>query len=96
MDGVRQTYDGPVDFAQDFMVWNATKDEIRTRLGVHNPDSYPNPPLEEKQISESGDRYETAAWIMGALEPEVLPVIQRIYDDFNAESGTDIPNPLRK
>ena len=96
MDGVRQTYDGPVDFAEDFMVWNVTKDEIRTRLGVHNPNNYPNPPLEEKQITEGGERYETPAWIMEGLEPELLPVIQQIYDDFNEELGTDIPNPLQK
>ena len=96
MDGVRQTYSGPVDFAEDFMVWNVSKDEIRTRLGVPNPNNYPNPPLEEKQIVEGGDRYETPAWIMEGLEPEVLPVIQQIYDEFNAEVGTDIQNPLQK
>lgn len=95
MDAVRQTYSGPVDFAEDFMVWNVTKDAIRTRLGVHNPNNYPNPPLEEKQITEGGDRYETPKWIMDGLEPELLPVIQKIYDDFNEEVGTDIQNPLQ-
>ena len=85
---------GQFDFAVDFMVWNVTKDEIRTRLGVNNPNNYPNPPLEEKQIVEGGDRYTTPAWIMEGLEPELMPVIQQIYDDFNKEAGTDIQNPL--
>jgi ribonuclease Z len=31
---VRKTYAGPLSLAQDFMVWNVTKDEIRTRMAV--------------------------------------------------------------
>ena len=96
MDGVRQTYSGPVDFAEDFMVWNVTKDNIRTRLGVNNPNNYPNPPLEEKQVAEGGEGYKTPEWIMQGLEPELLPVIQKVYDDFNEEAGTNIQNPLKK
>ena len=96
MDGVRQTFSGPVDYAVDFMTWNVTKDEIRTRLGVVDPNRYSVPPLEEKQMAEAGERYETPVWVMQGLEPELLPVIQQIYDDFNAEAGTDIPNPLKQ
>lgn len=33
-DRIRTTYDGPLSLAEDFMVWNITKDEIRVRLGV--------------------------------------------------------------
>jgi hypothetical protein len=37
---VRRTYDGPLDLATDYMVWNVTKDEIRDRLlGLHEVDS---------------------------------------------------------
>lgn len=93
-DGVRETYDGPVDYAVDFMVWNVTKDEIRTRLGAYNHYVYPVPPLEEKDIATGGDRYQTPNWVMDGLEPELIPVIQKIYDDFNEERGTSYPNPL--
>jgi ribonuclease Z len=96
VDAVRETYSGPVDFAQDFMVWNVTKEGTRTRLGVVNPNYYPLPPLREKQMAEAADRYRTPEWIMEGLEPEVLPVIQKIYDDFNEQFGTSIPNPLKK
>ena len=96
VDGVRQTYDGPVDFATDFMVWNVTKDEITSRLGAYNKYVYPVPPLEVKRMAESGDRYQTPKWVMDGLEPELRPVIQKIYDDFNAERGTSIPNPLKQ
>jgi hypothetical protein len=30
-----------------------------------------------------GDRYQTPKWVTDGLEPEVLPVMQKIYNDFN-------------
>jgi ribonuclease Z len=96
VDAVRKTYSGPVDFAKDFMVWNVTKDGTRTRLGVANPNRYPLPPMGEKKMAEATDRYETPEWVTQGLEPDVLPVIQAIYDDFNEEYGTTIPNPLNR
>jgi ribonuclease Z len=96
VDGVRETYDGPLDFATDFMVWNVTKDSIRTRLGNYIHYNFPVPPLQEKQMAAVGNRYQTPKWVMDGLEPEVLPVIQKIYDDFNEERGTNFQNPLKK
>lgn len=96
IDAVRETYLGPVDYAVDFMVWNVTKEGTRTRLGVPNPNYYPLPPTGEKQMAEETERYQTPEWVMQGLEPEVLPVIQKIYDGFNEEFGTSIPNPLKK
>jgi len=54
---IRKTYDGPLDLAKDFMVWNVTKDEIRTRMGVPNHDSYPAPPQRAKQPPDSMKAY---------------------------------------
>ena len=96
IDGVKETYAERVDYAVDFMVWNVTKEDIRTRLGVPNPNYFPLPPTGEKQMAEEGERYQTPEWIMAGLEPELLPVIQKIYDDFNEQHGTNIPNPLKK
>ena len=31
---IRTTYDGPLDLAEDFMVWNVTKDDIQVRMAV--------------------------------------------------------------
>ena len=92
---VRETYDGPVDYATDFMVWNVTKDKIRTRVGAYNKFVYPVPPLQEKQIAASGDRYVAPQWVTNGIEPELLPVIQKIYDDFNKEHGTDYQYPVK-
>jgi ribonuclease Z len=33
-DRIRKTYDGPLSLAEDFMVWNFTKDEIRVRMAA--------------------------------------------------------------
>ena len=45
MKAVQSVYDGPVDYAQDYMVWNVTKEGVRTRMAVPNPESYPPPAL---------------------------------------------------
>jgi len=34
LDSVRKTYDGPLSMAQDMMVWNITRNEIRQRMTV--------------------------------------------------------------
>ena len=43
LEGIRSTYDGPLTLAEDYMVWNITKDEIRTRMIVYNEDAWPPP-----------------------------------------------------
>ena len=63
MAAVEQVYDGPVDYAQDFMVWNITKEGVRTRMAVPNPESYPTPPLAEKVIDKSNP-YRTPDWVV--------------------------------
>ena len=78
------------------MVWNVTKDNIKTRVGVYNTFVYPVPPLHVKQMAASGDRYVTPQWVRDGIEPKLLPVIQNIYDDFNKEFDTDYPNPWNK
>jgi ribonuclease Z len=43
LEEVRKTYDGPLTFATDLMVWNVTKDEITLREVVF-PDRVSPPP----------------------------------------------------
>lgn len=42
MDGVRKTYDGPLELARDLMVINVTKDTIKVRMAT--VDEYTLPP----------------------------------------------------
>jgi ribonuclease Z len=43
-DRIRRTYDGPLSLANDFMVWNVTKDEIKVRM-AHADEATWAPPL---------------------------------------------------
>jgi ribonuclease Z len=95
MEAVESVYDGPVDYAQDFMVWNITKDGVRTRMAVANREAYPTPPLAEKVIDTSGDRYVPPSWVMEGWEPEATEVADKIYSDFNEKHGTDFSFQLK-
>lgn len=93
---VRKTYDGPVDFAVDGMVWNITKDDIRTRVAMLNSQPFPPPSVTERQqAAPGGEVYETPEWILQGYEWETLEVMDEIHRDFNQEFGTDFNFPLR-
>jgi ribonuclease Z len=93
---VEQVYDGPVDYAQDFMVWNVTKEGVRTRMAVINPEAYPPPPLKEKKVEDGGDRYQTPDSVLAGWPKEIQAVAEQIYEDFNKEHGTDYKFQLKK
>ena len=93
---VRQTYDGPVDFAVDGMVWNLTRDEIRTRVAMLNTQPFPPPSVTPRQQAQEGvEPYVTPDWILQGYEWETLSVMDQVHEDFNAEFGTDFEFPLR-
>jgi len=96
MKAVESVYDGPVDYAQDFMVWNVTKEGTRTRMVLPNPEGFPYPPLHEKEIATSGERYYTPDWVYDGWPEEVTPLAEKIYSDFNKEHGTDYKFQLKQ
>ncbi len=93
---VEAVYDGPVDYALDFMVWNVTKKGVRTRMAVPNREAYPIPPLAEKEISAGGDRYQTPDSVLAAWPEEFNDLAAKIYADFNKKNGTDYKFQLKK
>jgi ribonuclease Z len=95
MKAVEQVYDGPVDYAQDFMVWNVTKEGVRTRMAVVNPEAYPTPPLREKTIA-AGERYQTPDSVLEGWPQEFDDVAEQIYEEFNKKHGTDFKFQLKK
>ena len=96
MNAVEMVYDGPVDYAQDFMVWNVTKEGVRTRMAVPNPEGYPMPPLHEKTMAPAGDRYQTPDSVLEGFPEEVNELAEKIYEDFNKKNGTDYKFQLKK
>jgi ribonuclease Z len=88
MEAVEEYYDGKVDYALDFMVWNITKDGVRTRMTVPNRESFPTPALVEKVIDRSNP-YVKPQFTVDMWAPEATPVVEKIYRDFNEKNGTD-------
>ena len=95
MKAVEQVYYGPVDYAQDFMDWNVTKDCVRTRMGVPSPEGYPTPPLHEKKMATGGERYNTPDSILAEWPEDVNTLMEEIYTDFNKEHRTDYKFQLK-
>ena len=87
---IRKTYDGPLDLAQDFMVWNVTKEEIRTRLAVPNPEGFPAPPQRQKQPPDSMAILKFSETTIKSIEPESAAVTNAQIEAFNKQYGTDI------
>ncbi len=53
-DRIRTTYDGPLSLAEDFMVWNITKDDITVRMAAVEEHTWA-PPLASKAEPPGGD-----------------------------------------
>ena len=93
---VRKTYDGPLSLAMDYMVWNVTKEGVRTRMAVANPEAYPTPSLVEKKVEAGADRYQTPDSVIEGWPEEFDDLTNKIYSDFNKEQGTDFKFQLKK
>jgi len=87
---IRKTYDGPLDLALDFMVWNVTKKEIRTRMAVPNHESFPAPAQREKQPPDSMAILKFSDTTIKSIEPESAAVTNAQIEEFNKLNGTDI------
>jgi len=75
-DRVRTTYDGPLSLAEDFMVWNVTKDEITVRMAVVEEATWA-PPLSGAAQLPGGD-----ADRMKFSEGAGVPMEALLYSDF--------------
>ena len=58
-DRIRTTYDGPLSLAEDFMVWNITKDDIRVRMAVVEEATWAPPLAGKAQAARWGSRQRT-------------------------------------
>ena len=100
---IRKTYDGPLSLAEDFMVWNVTKDEIRTRMAVVEEHTWA-PPLASATIPPSRDdrkvfekRLNTqlgySDFIAGGAWEGVNEVLRTIYKEAGQALGREFPYP---
>jgi ribonuclease Z len=54
-DRIRTTYDGPLSLAEDFMVWNITKDDIKVRMAVVEEHTWAPPLASKPALPQKGD-----------------------------------------
>jgi ribonuclease Z len=87
-DGIRKTYDGPLSMADDFMVWNVTKDDIKVRMAVTEERTWA-PPLSEPPITPGENDREIFAKERG------LPVEAIGYSDFISNGTWNVDDVLR-
>ena len=85
-EGIRSTYDGPLSMAEDFMVWNVTKDDIRVRMAVVSEEAWPPPASEAPKPPIPSRRIGYSKEIIGG-KLDVADVVQPVYDDTNKKFG---------
>ncbi|MCZ6888300.1 MAG: guanitoxin biosynthesis MBL fold metallo-hydrolase GntH [Gammaproteobacteria bacterium] len=108
-DRIRTTYDGPLSLAEDFMVWNVTKDNIKVRMAVVEEHTWA-PPLsgpamppggdpDRKKFSEgTGVPVEALLYsdfISGGRWGGVDEVLREIYREASEVVGREFPYPER-
>jgi ribonuclease Z len=88
LEGIRSTYDGPLTLAEDYMVWNITKDEIRNRMIAFNADAWPPPGAKAPPPVDRSITQYTSDWIV-KQNLDVKDIVQQIYDRTNKQYGTN-------
>lgn len=92
MSEIHQTYDGPVELAVDYMVFNVTKDDIKVRMSAIDEDVWPLPSVTKKLPADPKDRIGFSDYIMGG-RVVYKDVIKFYYDQTNKMFGTDYKVP---
>jgi ribonuclease Z len=87
-DRIRKTYGGPLSLAEDFMVWNITKDDIRVRMAAVEEHTWA-PPLSLPAAAPKPDDKATYAKMKG------MPVESLEFSDFTKAGYWDVDDALR-
>jgi ribonuclease Z len=106
-DRIRTTYDGPLSLAEDFMVWNITKDDITVRMAAVETHTWA-PPLageaqapggdaDREQFSEdTGISVEAIIYsdfIIGGRWNEVDEALRGVYEEASEAFGQEFKYP---
>jgi ribonuclease Z len=92
LEEIRSVYDGPVELAVDYMVFNVTKDDIRVRMAVVDEDIWPEPSITETLAADPADRVGFSDYINGG-RVVFQDVIKFYYDQTNEMFGTNFVPP---
>jgi ribonuclease Z len=89
---IRQTYDGPLSLAVDYMVYNVTKEDVRVRMSAIDEDIWPQPATQPKLPPDASLQIGFTDFVMGG-RVNYSDVVKQYYDNINKEYGTKIPYP---
>ena len=89
---IRKTYDGMLALAEDYMVFNVTKDDIKVRMSAIDEDIFPPAPLKPKNAPDTSKLIPMSDFIIEGNVP-FPEVLQPIYDNLNEIYGTDYQPP---
>ena len=92
LERIRTTYDGPLSLAKDYMVWNVTKDEIRTRMGIVDHESWNPPAAYPPEPVSADDRIGYSPEILAA-RLDVDDVVRPIYEEASEALGKEFKYP---
>jgi len=101
-DRVRKTYDGPLSLAEDFMVWNVTKEKITTRMAVVEESTWAPPSASAAKLPSPKDREEYSERLKWKLpysdfivggKWDVDDVLRPIYKEAEEALGRKFPYP---
>jgi len=99
---IRSTYDGPLSLAEDFMVWNVTKDKITTRMAVVEEHTWAPPNAVPPNPPDPSDRdafSKRLGWDVGYTDFiakgkwDVDDVLRPIYEEASKMVGREFPYP---
>jgi ribonuclease Z len=101
-DRIRSTYDGPLSLAEDFMVWNITKDNLITRMAGVEEATWAPPTTIPPEVPKPSDRdafSQRLNWELPFSEFvingkwEVDDVLRPIYEDASEKMGREFTYP---
>ncbi len=101
-DRIRSTYDGPLSLAEDFMVWNVTKDNITTRMAVVEEATWAPPGTQPAMTPQMSDRKPFSdrlgvelqfTQFIASGKWNVDDVLRPIYKEAEEAQGREFPYP---
>jgi len=91
---VRSTYDGPVEIAVDYMVFNVSKKKTRVRMAVVDEDIWPLPSITKTLAADPKKRVGFTKYLIDGRHV-FKDVVDAYYKETNKMFGTDFAPPTK-
>jgi ribonuclease Z len=88
LERARSTYSGPLALAQDYMVFNVTRDDIRVRMAI-DEEAWPMPAQKTKLPPDTSKMIPFSEFTKSGALP-MPEVVGPIFDEVNEKYGTDV------